>query len=80
MIGSAPDISGKGIVNPIGTILSVAMMLRYSPNVSKEADAVESAAKAAIDSGVRTKDLAGAAGTKEMGDAVVAELRKILKA
>lgn len=76
--GSAPDISGKGIVNPIGTILSVAMMLRYSLNLPKEADAVEAAVKAALDNGVRTKDLQGTAGTKDMGDAVVAELEKIL--
>ncbi|KAK0753410.1 3-isopropylmalate dehydrogenase [Schizothecium vesticola] len=78
--GSAPDISGKGIVNPTGTILSVATMLRYSLNLPKEADAVEAAVKAALDNGVRTKDLQGTAGTKDMGDAVVAELEKILKA
>ncbi|GKT43904.1 3-isopropylmalate dehydrogenase [Colletotrichum spaethianum] len=78
--GSAPDISGKGIVNPIGTILSVAMMLRYSLNLPKEAQAVEDAVKAVIDNGVRTKDLGGNAGTKEVGDAIVAELAKALKA
>ncbi|KAK0722723.1 Isopropylmalate dehydrogenase-like domain-containing protein [Lasiosphaeria miniovina] len=78
--GSAPDISGKGIVNPVGTILSVAMMLRYSLNLPKEADAVEAAVKAAIDSGMLTKDLGGSAGTVEMGDAIIAELEKILKA
>ncbi|KXH67404.1 3-isopropylmalate dehydrogenase [Colletotrichum salicis] len=78
--GSAPDISGKGVVNPIGTILSVAMMLRYSLNLPKEAQAVEDAVKAVIDGGVRTKDLGGNAGTKETGDAIVAELAKILKA
>ncbi|PKS11897.1 hypothetical protein jhhlp_001191 [Lomentospora prolificans] len=77
--GSAPDISGKGIVNPVGTILSVAMMLRYSLNLSKEADAVEAAVKKAIDGGVRTKDLGGAAGTTEMGDAIIKELVAILK-
>ncbi|EJT72986.1 3-isopropylmalate dehydrogenase [Gaeumannomyces tritici R3-111a-1] len=76
--GSAPDISGKGIVNPVGTILSVAMMLRYSLRMPAEADAIEAAVKKAIDSGVRTKDLDGAAGTKEMGDAIVAELKKLL--
>ncbi|KAI0847921.1 beta-isopropylmalate dehydrogenase [Daldinia vernicosa] len=76
--GSAPDISGKGIVNPIGTILSVAMMFRYSLQLPKEADAIEQAVKNVIDSGVRTKDLGGEAGTKETGDAVVAELTKIL--
>ncbi|CAP68915.1 uncharacterized protein PODANS_7_8770 [Podospora anserina S mat+] len=78
--GSAPDISGKGIVNPVGTILSVAMMLKYSLNLPKEAAAVEAAVKLAIDNGVRTKDLGGSASTTDMGDAVVAELVKLLKA
>ncbi|KAK4242606.1 putative 3-isopropylmalate protein [Achaetomium macrosporum] len=78
--GSAPDISGKGIVNPVGTILSVAMMLRYSLNLPKEAAAVEAAVKLAIDNGTRTRDIGGSAGTSEMGDAVVAELVKLLKA
>lgn len=78
--GSAPDISGKGVVNPVGTILSVAMMLRYSLNLPKEAAAVEAAVKLAIDNGTRTKDLGGSAGTAEMGDAVIAELVKLLKA
>jgi 3-isopropylmalate dehydrogenase len=77
--GSAPDISGKGIVNPTGTILSIAMMLRYSLNLPKEADAVEAAVKNAIDSGVRTRDISGTASTSDMGDAVVKELEKILK-
>ncbi|KAK0673951.1 Isopropylmalate dehydrogenase-like domain-containing protein [Cercophora samala] len=78
--GSAPDISGKGLVNPVGTILSVAMMLKYSLNLPKEAAAVEAAVKLAIDNGVRTKDLGGSASTTDMGDAVVAELVKLLKA
>ncbi|KXX79459.1 3-isopropylmalate dehydrogenase [Madurella mycetomatis] len=78
--GSAPDISGKGVVNPVGTILSVAMMLRYSLNLLKEAAAGEAAVKLAIDNGTRTKDLGGNASTAEMGDAVVAQLVKILKA
>ncbi|KAL1844056.1 hypothetical protein VTJ49DRAFT_5807 [Mycothermus thermophilus] len=78
--GSAPDISGKGIVNPIGTILSVAMMLRYSLGLPKEADAVEEAVRRAIDNGTLTRDLGGNAGTGEMGDAVVAELVKLLQA
>ncbi|KAJ0109242.1 hypothetical protein N8I77_008018 [Diaporthe amygdali] len=77
--GSAPDISGKGIVNPVGTILSIAMMLRYSLGLPKEANAVEQAVKNAIDNGVVTKDLGGSASTKEMGDAVIAELEKVLK-
>jgi 3-isopropylmalate dehydrogenase len=56
------------------------MMLRYSLNLDKEAAAVEEAVKNALDNGVRTKDLGGNVGTKEMGDAVVTELKKILGA
>ncbi|KAH7162334.1 hypothetical protein B0J13DRAFT_580082 [Dactylonectria estremocensis] len=78
--GSAPDISGQGIVNPIGTILSVAMLLRYSLNLHAEAKAVEDAVRAALDGGLRSKDLGGNATTKEVGDAVVKELARILKA
>ncbi|KAH8673750.1 3-isopropylmalate dehydrogenase [Xylariales sp. PMI_506] len=78
--GSAPDISGKGVVNPIGTILSVAMMCRYSLRLPKEADAIETAVRNVLDKGIRTKDLGGSAGTKETGDAIVAELTSILKA
>ncbi|POR38742.1 3-isopropylmalate dehydrogenase [Tolypocladium paradoxum] len=78
--GSAPDISGKGIVNPIGTILSVAMMLRYSLNLPDEAKAVEDAVKAAIDGGLRTRDIGGSARTREVGDEVVKQLAAILKA
>jgi 3-isopropylmalate dehydrogenase len=77
--GSAPDISGKGIVNPTGTILSVAMMCRYSLNLPEEANAIEQAVKNAIDGGVRTKDIGGNASTSDMGDAIVKELEKILK-
>lgn len=66
--------------NPIGTILSVAMMFRYSLNLVHEAKLVEDAVRAAIDAGVRTKDMGGSTGTKEAGDAIVAELVKILKA
>ncbi|KAL6696123.1 Isopropylmalate dehydrogenase-like domain-containing protein [Trichoderma pleuroticola] len=78
--GSAPDIAGKGIVNPIGTILSVAMMLRYSLNLPKEAKAVEDAVRNAIDGSLRTKDMGGSSGTKEAGDKIVEELVKVLKA
>ncbi|KAH7170238.1 Isocitrate/isopropylmalate dehydrogenase-domain-containing protein [Dactylonectria macrodidyma] len=76
--GSAPGISGQRIVNPIGTILSVAMLLRYSLNLHAEAKAVEDAVRAALDSGLRSKDLGGNATTKEAGDAVVRELARIL--
>jgi len=77
-LGSAPDISGQGIVNPIGTILSVAMMLKYSLNLPVEAKAVEDAVRRTIENGVRTKDIGGSSSTTEMGDAVAAELKKVL--
>lgn len=77
--GSAPDISGQGIVNPIAAILSVAMMLRYSLNLPVEAKAVEEAVRAVIDKGVRTRDIGGSASTKEVGDAVAEELQKALR-
>ncbi|CAG8951020.1 hypothetical protein HYFRA_00006417 [Hymenoscyphus fraxineus] len=76
--GSAPDISGQGIVNPVGTILSVAMMLQYSLQLPKEAKAVEDAVRNTIENGVRTKDIGGSNSTTEVGDAVAAELVKIL--
>lgn len=59
--------------------MSVAMMLRKSLNLPKEADAVEASVKNAIDNGNRTKDIGGNTTTAEMGDAIVAELEKILK-
>ena len=55
--GSAPDIAGKGIANPIGTILSAAMLLRHSLRLETEAHAVESAVAAAVAAGLRTADL-----------------------
>ncbi|KAG9244866.1 Isopropylmalate dehydrogenase-like domain-containing protein [Calycina marina] len=76
--GSAPDISGQGIVNPIGTILSVAMMLRYSLKLPIEAKAVEDAVRRTIENGVRTKDIGGSSTTTETGNAVAAELKKVL--
>jgi 3-isopropylmalate dehydrogenase len=76
--GSAPDIAGRGIANPYATILSVAMLLRYSLGLEKEAAAVESAVSRAIDRGVLTADVAppGTAGvsTVQAGQAVVEEL------
>jgi 3-isopropylmalate dehydrogenase len=77
--GSAPDIAGKGIANPYGTIFSVAMLLRHSLALTKEADVLESAAIRAMESGARTPDIAGTGAkrtTREVGDAVVAELKK----
>ncbi len=75
--GSAPDIAGKGIANPLATILSVAMMLRHSLRLEDEARAVEDAVNAALESGLRTKDLGGgdrSASCEEMGDAVMGHL------
>lgn len=72
--GSAPDIAGKGIANPIGTILSVAMMLRHSLGLELEAAAMERAADAAITGGARTADLGGKLSTQAMTDEVLRRL------
>lgn len=73
--GSAPDIAGKGIANPLATILSVAMLLRHSLGLETEAAAVERAVESALNQGHRTADIAGSAthtvSTEQMGDAVV---------
>jgi 3-isopropylmalate dehydrogenase len=55
--GSAPDIAGKDVANPIATILSAAMMLRYSFNLDKEADAIENAVRKVLEEGFRTVDI-----------------------
>ena len=76
--GSAPDIAGQGIANPLATILSVAMMLRYSLDESALADRIENAVGAVLDSGLRSADLGGgdsSVGTAEMGNAIVEALR-----
>lgn len=79
--GSAPDIAGQGIANPLATILSVSMMLRYSFNHIAAADAIEQAVSDVLDQGLRTGDIFSAGmrkvGTVEMGDAVVAALAKL---
>jgi tartrate dehydrogenase/decarboxylase / D-malate dehydrogenase len=72
--GSAPDIAGRGIANPIGTILSAAMLLRYSLALEAEACAVESAVAATLAAGVRTPDLGGTARTAEFSERVLHEL------
>lgn len=76
--GSAPDIAGKGIANPLATILSAAMMLRYSLNRAEQADRIEAAVKKVLEQGYRTGDIATPGckqvGTAAMGDAVVAAL------
>lgn len=77
--GSAPDIAGKGLANPIATILSVAMMLRYSFGDAANADRIERAVTQALDAGYRTADIYSEGtrkvGTQEMGAAIVAGLR-----
>ena len=76
--GSAPDIAGKDLANPLATILSVAMMLRYTLNQADTADRIESAVKSVLSAGLRTGDIwsegTQRVGTREMGDAVVAAL------
>jgi 3-isopropylmalate dehydrogenase len=78
--GSAPDIAGKGVANPLATILSAAMMLRFSLNQAEAADRIESAVKHVLASGLRTGDIwserTKRVGTREMGDAVVAAITK----
>ncbi len=81
--GSAPDIAGKGIANPIAMIGSLGMALRYSFDLPKAADAVEAAIAAVLAQGLRTPDIKGSAAatvsTGQMGDAIVKELAEILK-
>jgi 3-isopropylmalate dehydrogenase len=77
--GSAPDIAGKGIANPIATILSAAMMLRFSFDLDREADAVEAAVSEVLKEGYRTIDIMSEGmnqiGTKEMGDLISSHIR-----
>ncbi|MEY2735880.1 MAG: hypothetical protein RLZ58_1289 [Pseudomonadota bacterium] len=76
--GSAPDIAGKGVANPLATILSAAMMLRFSLNQAEAADRIEAAVKKVLSQGLRTPDIwsegTTKVGTREMGDAVVKAL------
>ena len=81
--GSAPDIAGKDIANPIGTILAAAMMLRYSFDMAEEADCIESAVSAVLDGGYRTGDILPSGdhhchlvGCREMGSLVIENLKK----
>ncbi len=80
--GSAPDIAGQGIANPLATILSVAMMLRYSLAQTKAADVIEDAVSKVLDQGFRTADIFSEGttkvSTKDMGDAVVAALDSLV--
>ncbi|WP_448583522.1 3-isopropylmalate dehydrogenase [Thermocrinis sp.] len=79
--GSAPDIAGKGIANPIATILSVAMMLRYSFNLEKEAQAIEQAVEKALEKGYRTPDIYSEGcikvGTQQMTEVIISSLEEI---
>jgi 3-isopropylmalate dehydrogenase len=81
--GSAPDIAGKGIANPLATILSAAMMLRYTFNNAQAADTIETAVKNVLAQGLRTADIFEAGtikvGTAEMGAAVVSSIKTITK-
>jgi 3-isopropylmalate dehydrogenase len=69
--GSAPDIAGKGIANPVGTILSAALMLRYSLKLEDEACSVEKAVDDAITNGARTRDIGGTLTTRQMTDEIM---------
>ena len=72
--GSAPDIAGKGIANPLGAILSMAMMLRYSLNLPEDAARVENAVNNVITDGHRTVDLGGKLGTAQITELVMSAL------
>ena len=83
--GSAPDIAGKGLANPLGAIASAALLLRYSANLEQEAKEVETAIRAVLDAGYRTPDLDRGTGkrvvqTAEMGSLVIEEFSKIANA
>ncbi len=79
--GSAPDIAGKNIANPIATILSLAMMFKYSFSYEKEAQMIENAVENVLNEGIRTADIAKAGDNKisceEMGDKIISQLKKI---
>jgi 3-isopropylmalate dehydrogenase len=72
--GSAPDIAGKGIANPIGTILSSAMLLRYSLGLEAEAVSIENAVDQTITAGARTGDLGGKLNTRQMANEIIARI------
>jgi len=77
--GSAPDIAGQGLANPVAALMSFAMALRYSFDLAEDAELVEEAVRKTLDKGIRTGDIAGPGtvekvGTKGMGDAVLGQL------
>ena len=77
--GSAPDIAGKGIANPIASILSFAMALKYSLDLDSEADSLEKAVQAVLNDGLRTKDILSEGmketSTSAMGDAIISKFQ-----
>lgn len=78
--GSAPDIAGKGIINPVAAILSVAMLLLYSLNMPHESELVEKAVQNVIEKGICTPDIGGTSSTQQVGDAVAEELKRLFSA
>ena len=78
--GSAPDIAGKGIANPVAQVLSASMMLRYSLGASEAATAIDNAVEGVLDAGIRTPDIASpgmpTVGTAEMGSAIADAVRR----
>ena len=77
--GSAPDIAGKNVANPIASILSLSMALRYSLDLDTEANLIDSAVQKVLDDGLRTKDIMSSekkeVGTSVMGDAIISKLK-----
>ena len=77
--GSAPDIAGKNVANPIATILSLSMALRYSLDLPKEADLLDASVQTVLDDGLRTKDIMSVGKkevtTTDMGDAIISKLK-----
>jgi 3-isopropylmalate dehydrogenase len=75
--GSAPDIAGQDLANPVGTILSAALLLRHSLKLEDEADSIEAAVAAVLAAGAVTADLGGALGTRAATEAVIDAIRAI---
>jgi 3-isopropylmalate dehydrogenase len=72
--GSAPDIAGQGIANPVGMVLSTAMMLRHSLGLEVEAASIEKAVDKSITDGARTVDVGGKLNTRQMADEIISRL------
>jgi 3-isopropylmalate dehydrogenase len=76
--GSAPDIAGRGIANPVGAILSTAMLLRHSLKLEREAAVIEQAVSRAITDGARTADIGGRLGTRQMADEIIGRIEDLV--